>query len=84
MSIVAKVYNKMLLKRIQDAVDPLLRPNQAGFRKGRNCIQQIHILRRIIEGAKAKQIPLFATFIDFKKAFDSIDRTKMFAILRNI
>ena len=82
MSIAAKVYNKVLLNRIQPAVDKLLRPNQAGFRLGRGCTQQIHILQRIFEGATAKQLPLFATFIDFKKAFDSINRTMMFAILR--
>ena len=64
-------------------VDTILRPNQAGFRKGRSCTQQVHILRRIIEGAKSKELPLFATFIDFKKAFDSINRNVMFAVLRH-
>jgi len=34
MSISAKVYNKILLNRIQIHVDPILRKNQAGFRKG--------------------------------------------------
>jgi len=83
MSIVAKVYNKVILNRLQPVVDKILRPNQAGFRLGRGCIQQIHILRRIFEGAAAKQLPLYATFIDFKKAFDSINRSVMFSILRN-
>ena len=83
MSIVAKVYNKVLLNRLQPVVDKLLRNNQAGFRLGRGCTQQIHILRRVFGGASAKQLPLYATFIDFKKAFDSINRDMMFAILRH-
>ena len=83
MSIAAKVYNRVLLNRIRDPIDKLLRSNQAGFRKGRGCTQQIHILRRIIEGAYAQDIPLYITFIDFKKAFDSVDREMMFAILRH-
>lgn len=83
MSIAAKVYNRMLLNRIYPKVDKLLRPNQAGFRKGRSCIQQIHILRRIIDGARLRHLPLSITFIDFKKAFDSIKRDVMFAILRH-
>ena len=83
MSIAAKVYNKVLLTRIRDHVDPLLRNNQAGFRPGRSCSQQIHILRRIIEAFRNYQLPLTITFIDFKKAFDSIKRSVMFAILRH-
>ena len=83
MSICAKVYNKLLLNRIQAIVDRKLRPNQAGFRPARSCAQQVHILRRIIEGCTMKQLPLVATFIDFRKAFDSINRDSMFKILRS-
>jgi hypothetical protein len=83
MSIAAKVYNRMILNRIRLPIDNMLRKNQAGFRTGRSCIQQIHILRRIMDGAYAQNIPLYITFIDFKKAFDSVDREMMFAILRH-
>jgi len=83
MSIAAKVYNKILLARIRDHVDPILRRNQAGFRPGRSCAQQTHILRRIIESFQSYQLPLTITFIDFKKAFDSINRKVMFSILRH-
>ena len=83
MSIAAKLYNSILLNRIRVPIDKLLRNNQAGFRIGRSCNQQIHILRRIIEGANHEDIPLYITFVDFKKAFDSIDREMMFAILRH-
>jgi hypothetical protein len=83
MSIAAKVYNRVLLNRIRTPIDSILRKNQAGFRTGRSCIQQIHILRRIIDGATGGTLPLYITFIDFKKAFDSIDRDMMFAILRH-
>ncbi len=78
------MYNKVLLNRLMPAIDERLRSNQAGFRKGRSCTQQVHILRRIFEGALSKQLPLFVTFVDFKKAFDSILRSMMFAILRHI
>ena len=83
MSIAAKVYNRVLLNRIRDPVDFKLRKNQAGFRTDRSCGQQIHILRRIKEGTTGKNIQLYISFIDFMKAFDSIDREMMFAILRH-
>ena len=40
LSIAAKVYNKILLNRIRDHVDPILRSKQAGFRSGRSCAQE--------------------------------------------
>ena len=57
--------------------------NQAGFRKGHSGIGQIHIIRRILEGAIDKQLPIFITFVDFMKAFDSMNRQVMFHILRH-
>jgi hypothetical protein len=36
-----------------------------------------------MDGAYSEGKPLFLTFVDFKKAFDSIDRYMMFAILRH-
>lgn len=78
-----KLYNKMLLNRIEPHVTPLLRVNQAGFLKGRGTIEQIHCLRRLLEGVMDKHIPTVLTFIDFTKAFDSINREYMFKILEN-
>jgi hypothetical protein len=68
MSIVAKVYNRILLNRIWTPIDELLRKNQAGLRTGRSCIQQVHVVRRIMDSAYSDGIPLFITFVDFKKA----------------
>ena len=79
--IAAKIYNKMILNRMRPYIDPILRPNQNGFRKGRGTISQILTIRRIIEGVKAKNLKAILTFIDFKKAFDSVDRSKLMTIL---
>ena len=79
--IAAKIYNKLLLNRIFPAVNPILRRNQNGFRKGRSTIAQILALRRIIEEMKFGNKELTIVFVDFKKAFDSINREVMFEIL---
>ena len=49
LSIPGKVFNRILLERMKASVDQTLRENQAGFRKGRSCIDQIATLRIIIE-----------------------------------
>ena len=81
MSIAAKLYNKMLLNRIVPYVEPLLRKNQNGFRRGRSTLSQILCLRRLIEESHASNRDLALVFVDFSKAFDSVDRAKMFEIL---
>ena len=80
-SVAAKLYNRMLLARIQPHVDEVLSWTQCGFRKSRSTLSNILALRRIIEGIKAKNHSLTLIFVDFKKAFDSINREQMFKIL---
>jgi len=52
-------------------------------RAGPGCQEQVATLRLLIEAAERyKDGPLAFTFIDFKKAFDSIDRPYLLSALR--
>ena len=79
--IASKVYNRLILNRIRPSIDSLLRPSQNGFRPGRKTTSHLLALRRIIEELQNHKKEAVITFIDFKKAFDSIDRKKMLKIL---
>ena len=79
--IAANIYNLMLLHRIRPEIDPILRKNQNGFRIKRSTTGQIVTIRRILEGVKSKNLPATLLFIDFSKAFDSINRENMKDIL---
>ena len=79
--IAAKIYNKLILNRIVPFVDPLLRNNQNGFRAGRTTISQILSLRRLVEEATYNNLDSVLIFVDFSKAFDSVDRERMLDIL---
>ena len=46
-----------------------------------HCTSHILALRRMIEGIKDKNLPGVLLFVDFKKAFDSVHRGKVFKIL---
>ncbi|VDO58006.1 unnamed protein product [Schistosoma margrebowiei] len=49
LSIPGKVFSRVLLNRMKNAVDAQLRDQQAGFRKDRSCTDQIATLRIIVE-----------------------------------
>ena len=73
-STTSKLLQIILLKRLGDGLEKLLRENQCGFRQNRSCIDQIYSLRCIIHQCIEFNIPLYINFVDFKAAFDSIDR----------
>jgi hypothetical protein len=74
MSVSAKLYNKLLLERLRDKLDAKLRYNQNGFRSLRSTAQHVLSLRRLFEEVKdSSTAKLVSIFIDFSKAFDSID-----------
>ena len=72
----------MILNRIVPFVEPILRKNQNGYRRGRSTLSQILCLRRLIDESKLSNRDITLVFIDFSKAFDSVDRFKMFEILK--
>ena len=74
-----KVMLMVLLERLKAQMEPNLAEEQAGFRRDRSTIQQILTLRLIAEKAKRKNIKVYNCFIDFKKAFDSIQQSIIWA-----
>ena len=53
------------------------------FRKGRSTTPQILALRRLIEELKISNKQAYIVFVDFSKAFDSVNRKTMLHILLN-
>ena len=49
LSITCKIFSRIILKRISAATDTILRQEQAGFRRGKSCIDHIFTLRQILE-----------------------------------
>ncbi|XP_063430487.1 uncharacterized protein LOC134712639 [Mytilus trossulus] len=82
LSVPSKILLRVLLNRIDDAIDEILRKEQAWFRSGRGCINHIFTIRNIIEQSIEWQNKLVLNFIDFCRAFDSIKRSCLWAILR--
>ena len=83
LSVPGKVLNRIILERIKKAVDSLLRDEQAGFRQNKSCLDQITTLRIIIEQCTEWNASLYINFIDFEKAFDSVDGENLWKLLRH-
>ena len=58
LSVLGKVFSRVLLNHMQDAVDWILRQQQAGFRRGRSCTDQIFTLKQIIEKVSEGRRPV--------------------------
>ena len=58
LSIPGKIFNRVILNSLKEAVDPHLRDHQAGFRKNRSCTDQIATLRIILEQSLEWSSPL--------------------------
>ena len=57
---------------------------QAGFRKGTRTRDQIANMHWIIEKAREFQENIYFCFIDYAKAFDCVDHSKLWKILKEM
>ena len=69
----SKVIHKILQARLQQYANYELPDVQAGFRKGRGTRDQIAHIRWIMEKAREFQKNIYFCFIDYAKAFNSVD-----------
>ena len=75
---------KILQARLQQYVNRELPDVQAGFRKGGGTRDQMANIRWIIEKAREFQKNIYFCFIDYAKAFDSVDQNKLWKILKEM
>ena len=78
LSILGKVFNRVLLNRMKDAIDPTL-----GFRKDKSCPDQIAMLCIILEKSLEWTSPLLIIFVNNENAFDSVDRQTLWKLPRH-
>ena len=80
----SKVMLKILQAGLQQYVNCELPDVQAGFRKGRGTRDQIANICWIIKKARQFQKNICFCFIDYAKAFDSVDHNKLWKILKEM
>ena len=85
-SAIAKLYSTILLNRLETFVteNNILSMFQIGFRKLFRTADHIYVLKTIINMKLAKGEKLYAAFIDFRKAYDTVNRKKLMQCLHDI
>ena len=68
-----KIAAKAIANRIKSVIPKLINNDQTGFLKGRFIGENIRLIDNIINYASQKNIPGLLLFIDFEKAFDSLE-----------
>ena len=68
-----KVATKTIATRLEKVLSHIIHPSQSGYIKGRFIGESIRQIIDIMEFTKNRQIPGIAIFLDFEKAFDSVE-----------
>ena len=81
LDIVGKLVARVLQERLQKIAEEELPESQCGFRKGRGCTDMIFTVRQLVEKSWEHNEKLFISFVDLKKAYDSVPREAMWKVL---
>lgn len=74
---ISKIYTKIMAERIQEWIrnEKMLSNYQAGFREGYGACDNLLVIKTLMEKTlKVKRKKMYCCFVDYEKAFDSINR----------
>ena len=80
----SKIFTGILNKRLTAWTDTqeIITDDQAGFRKGYSTVDNAFVLHSVIHRHLNKSKKVYAAFIDFRKAFDSVKRETLWNVLQ--
>ena len=76
-----KLFSTMLYRRLQPSLDKELPKDQAGFRKKFGTVDHLHAFAQIQEKTSEWNVELWTCFLDFQKAFDSVEHAAIWQAL---
>ncbi|KAK6763705.1 hypothetical protein RB195_024145 [Necator americanus] len=83
LSVIYKLFTRVILNRIEKVLDERQPCEQARFRKGFSTTDHIPTVSKLIEVSREQKMPLCLTFIYLKKAFDSVETEAVVEALDN-
>lgn len=77
----SKIATKVIANRIKNVLQGIVHSNQSGFMKGRFIGETARSILDIIAHTESSKLPGVLLFIDFEKAFDSIEHDFLYKAL---
>ena len=68
-----KIASKAIASRLKAVLQNLIDNDQTGFLKGRSIAENICLINNVVSYTETKNIPGLLLFVDFEKAFDTIE-----------
>ena len=84
LSHVYKIFTRILQTRMKRILDENQPREQAGFRSAYSTLDHLHALNQVIEKANEYNLELCVGYIDYEKAFDSVEHKDLFTALRKV
>lgn len=84
LSVLGKVFSRILLVRLQKLAARVYPESQCGFRSGRSTTDMVFTVRQVQEKCREQNKPLHMAFVDLTKAFNMVSREGLFATLQKL
>lgn len=82
LAVAGKILARIMLNRMRDPISECVLPeSQCGFRGNRGTADMVFALRQIMEKSREQNCPLFMSFVDFTKAFDTVHRDALWIVM---
>jgi hypothetical protein len=78
---VYKVPSSLINEKLKIATERIIGEYQCGFRPNKSTIDQLFIIRQMMEKHYAHGLDLHVLFTDYTQAFDNVNREKLFEIM---
>jgi sorting nexin-29 len=82
LNVTCKIFTNLLNRYIEPDVEQIVGDYQCGFRKGRSSTNQIFCLRMILERTCEYKVDIHQWYIDYKQAYDTINRAELVEIIK--
>ncbi|KAK6741639.1 hypothetical protein RB195_009483 [Necator americanus] len=81
LSVIYKVFSSIILQRMMASLEINQPIEQAGFRRNFSTLDHIHVINQLVEKSLEYNFPLYIAFVDYSKAFDSVEHNMIWTSL---